>query len=405
MIGSPLKLWLGLAIGAVLSGVAILLVVLMVLVTAVAGPGLTPAQAANCLPPGVGLDPTPGGTPTTDKERRAEQIKNAKAIDAATVKAGFSGLASRIAIIAAYGESTMFNIDYGDQVNGVTNPDGSPATSFGLFQQQTSQGWGTKEQVMDPEYATTSFLTGQKHDGRGGLVSVLHWEETKWISSVIHQVQNNSDRDHYTRSIEPADAIIKEAGIDVTRAGKNGATVSAVPGGVTGEYPDECGGGSSGEVDPKNANDDYPFLAVTPPAGVYEIDPFGYYYGECTSFVSWRINRDAGSTKAPYKYSAGHGNFLNGDAAGWKEAWLARGWKVSTTPVAGAVAWWGAKGGPGIGTAGHVAYVQSVTADGKAIIEEYNNVGYAPPGHKYSMRKNPVEPADVNLFLYPPPKN
>lgn len=159
---------------------------------------------------------------------RANQVENAKAIDRAAQKAGLSGYASRIAIIAAMGESTLINLDYGDQVNGVRNPDGSLATSFGLFQQQTSQGWGTKEQVMDPEYAATSFFLGPKHDGKSGLVAVPNWEKETWISNVIHRVQGNSNADHYTKSIPEADAIISQAGIDIHRPAS-----ATAPGGVS----------------------------------------------------------------------------------------------------------------------------------------------------------------------------
>jgi len=50
-----------------------------------------------------------------------------------------------IAIATALQESTLLNLDYGDR------------DSLGLFQQRPSQGWGTPEQIMDPEYAATRF--------------------------------------------------------------------------------------------------------------------------------------------------------------------------------------------------------------------------------------------------------
>lgn len=192
----------------------------------------------GCTQPGTKKDPTLN----EGSNDRATQVANAKAIDAATEKAGLSGYASRIAIITAMGESSLFNLDSGDQDIGVTNPDGSAATSFGLFQQQTSQGWGTKEQVMNPEYATTSFLLGPKHDGKGGLVSVLHWESTEWISSVIHRVQGNEIRDYYTKSIPEADQVISEAGIDINRVStRDGSTNPVIDPGKTG-----CGDGKGG---------------------------------------------------------------------------------------------------------------------------------------------------------------
>lgn len=402
------KLFLGAAAAVVLTVMAVVVVLVLVLISAIAGPATAPAAASpGCLPPGVGTGPGSGGTVI---EIRAEQVANAQKIDAATEKAGLSGKASQIAIIAAMGESTLLNLDYGDQENGVRNPDGSLATSFGLFQQQTSQGWGTKEQVMDPEYATTSFLLGPKHDRKGGLVSVSGWEKNDNISEVIHTVQRNDDKHHYTRFILQSLEIINEAGIDTSRE----ATAPEEPNPAESSEPsreDQSCDGESGNVTEQDPNDDYPWIDKTPGPGVYVVDPLGYYYGECTSFAAWRVNRDAGSTGEPFKYTSANG-YRFGNGKEWKAAWLANGWQVSNVPVPGAVAYWESYGGGtaeapkfGIGEAGHVAYVQSVTDGGKAVIEEYNNEGYAPPGHKYSMRPAPVDASEVNAFLYPPPKD
>lgn len=59
------------------------------------------------------------------------------------------GLGTRdiqIALITAMVESNLVNVHYGD------------SDSLGLFQQRPSQGWGTPEQVMDPEYAAKQFF-------------------------------------------------------------------------------------------------------------------------------------------------------------------------------------------------------------------------------------------------------
>lgn len=357
----------------------------------------TPPEACNAQPG------APGEIPPAPAEIQAQQIANAKLIDQAAQEVGVSGKGSRIAIITAMGESSLINLDYGDEGNGVVNPGGKPTDSKGLFQQQPSQGWGTIEQVMDPKYATTSFLTGPKHDRKRGLVSVLHWEDSTYISSIIHQVQGNANRDHYTQFIQPADVVISLAGIDVDRPGSE-VQPSASPGSSAAptDGTDICDG-ESRPVNPIDPNDDYPWVSITPGPGVYVEDPLGYFYGECTSYVAWRINRDAGSTTAPFKYSAAAGNFGNGNGYEWKTAWLARGWKVSSIPVVGSVAWWDANGGVGIGPYGHVAYVEEVTPDGKVIISEYNNEGLSPPGHRYSLRTEAMDPSEFSGFLYPPP--
>jgi len=173
------------------------------------------AAAAACSPSNV----TPPGDSAT------EQVENAKIIDRTAAKLGLSGQASRVAIIAAMGESSLINIPYGD---GATNPDGSIADSAGLFQQQPSQGWGTPEQVMNPEYATTSFLIGKDHNAAtptGGLVTVAGWESMQ-PTLAIHEVQVNADPNHYARYYAQADAIIAQAGIDVNRPGKGGGQPS-----------------------------------------------------------------------------------------------------------------------------------------------------------------------------------
>lgn len=145
-----------------------------------------------------------------------QQITNAKTIDSVVQKLGLSGRASLIVLTAAVGESDLINIGYGDARNGVRNPDGTLTTSFGLFQQQTSMGWGTKEQVMNPAFATESFLKGR--GGNKGLLSVSGWE-TGDISTVIHSVQRNANPNHYTKFVGRAQAIAERAGIDLNRGG------------------------------------------------------------------------------------------------------------------------------------------------------------------------------------------
>lgn len=50
-----------------------------------------------------------------------------------------------VALMTAMQEAGLLNLDYGDR------------DSLGLFQQRTSQGWGTPSQIMDPTYASNKF--------------------------------------------------------------------------------------------------------------------------------------------------------------------------------------------------------------------------------------------------------
>lgn len=395
----------------------IALVVIIVLVGLAAAAGIvvaviggmlssTQSPQADCTAPySTGGNTT--SIPKAPAEVRKEQIENAKTIAAVVREMGLPGRAAEIAIVAAMGESSLVNLSYGDEAQGVTNPDGSATTSKGLFQQQTSQGWGTVEQVTNPQYATKSFLLGPKHNGAAGLVAIPNWQDGE-ITLVIHKVQSNSEAGHYAQFYDAARQIITAAGIDTSQSGDSDGKWTEIEPKDNNAVPvagSSCeSGGGSRSVDAFDADDDYPWIRVTPPPFVYDADPLGFYYGECTSFVAWRMNRDLDvGENGPWKFTNGTGGVRKGNGAEWKGAWEQLGWKISSKPVPGAVAWWGSGGGEGVGSAGHVAYVTDVLEDGKVIIEEYNNSYYSPPGHKYTKRPQAVLVNEINAYLYPPP--
>nr|WP_241732350.1 CHAP domain-containing protein [Galbitalea soli] len=135
-------------------------------------------------------------------------------------------------------------------------------------------------------------------------------------------------------------------------------------------------------VQPHAAGDDYPW----PNAG-NTLSPLNYYYRQCVDFVAWRLNRDAGVTHAPWKWTWSNLTPGGGDASQWKAAWERHGWKTSATPIVGSVAWF---------VGNHVAYVKSVNGN-TVTIEEYNGMS----SRAYAMRTIPID--SVGRFLYPPP--
>ncbi|WP_405095906.1 hypothetical protein [Micromonospora sp. NBC_01412] len=83
-----------------------------------------------------------------------EQTANVKAIIAATKKAGLDERAAVISIGTSLQESKLENLGHlGDR---------NDHDSQGLFQQRPTSGWGTPEQITDPEYSTLAFLKGLK---------------------------------------------------------------------------------------------------------------------------------------------------------------------------------------------------------------------------------------------------
>lgn len=107
------------------------------------------------------------------------------------------------------------------------------------------------------------------------------------------------------------------------------------------------------------AADDYPYPGQT------GVDPWGFYKSYCTSFVAWRMNRNAGPMSFYNYMDGGHW----GNAGNWGANARALGYTVDRTPVAGAIAWWGYGT---VSTLGHVAYVEVVNCDGTIVVEDYN---------------------------------
>ncbi|TBL29246.1 hypothetical protein EYA84_24740 [Verrucosispora sp. SN26_14.1] len=111
-----------------------------------------------------------------------EQIANAKAIIAATKKADMDERAAVIAIGTAFQESKLQNLGH----LGARNDHDSQ----GLFQQRPSSGWGTVEQITDPEYSTLAFLKGLKQvDG---------WQDMP-LTVAAQTVQVSAFPDHYAQ--------------------------------------------------------------------------------------------------------------------------------------------------------------------------------------------------------------
>lgn len=138
----------------------------------------------------------------------------------------------------------------------------------------------------------------------------------------------------------------------------------------------------------RELGDDYPWYAELTRGQGGGLSPLNYYYRECVDFVAWRLNRDAGTTSAPYRWVWSNLTPTGGNAYAWKRAWESHGWPTGTEPQVGAVAWF-----PG---GNHVAYVSGILGDGSIVIEEYNGA----VDHGYAQR---VIPASSVIYLYAPP--
>ena len=148
---------------------------------------------------------------------RQQQIANAKLVADGVRRAGGSGRAVYVALVAAVGESDLVNVGYGDQAG----PD-----SRGLFQQRNT--WGTLAQRMNPAWAAGAFMLGPHQAGTGGLLQLKGWESLP-VTLAIHRVQINANPNHYTKFESRALEIGRQAGIDFEAPAGSGSTDASAP--------------------------------------------------------------------------------------------------------------------------------------------------------------------------------
>jgi hypothetical protein len=133
--------------------------------------------------------------PQSKIDLNADQVSNVKAIVAAAKKSGIQDpqRAAVISVATSLQESKLQNLgDLGDS---------NDHDSLGLFQQRPSSGWGTPEQIMDPQYATTAFLKGlQQVDG---------WQDMP-LSQAAQTVQVSAYPDAYAQWEQQAADLVTQ---------------------------------------------------------------------------------------------------------------------------------------------------------------------------------------------------
>lgn len=146
------------------------------------------AQPTASAAPDLGLD--------------AEQIANAQTIIRIGRELGVSERGLSIALGTAMQESWLRNLDWGDR------------DSQGLFQQRPSTGWGTVEEVRDPERAARVFFGGPL-DPNGtrtrGLLDIPGWEGMSFADAA-QAVQISAYPDRYARWEQPAGTWVSVLG-------------------------------------------------------------------------------------------------------------------------------------------------------------------------------------------------
>lgn len=119
----------------------------------------------------------------------AEMRTNAEHIHRVGISLGVGSFGIAIALATAMQESSLRNINFGDR------------DSVGLFQQRPSAGWGSVEQIMNPEYSARAFFGGPKGPNFGkvrGLLDIRNWSSMK-LSEAAQAVQMSAFPDAYQK--------------------------------------------------------------------------------------------------------------------------------------------------------------------------------------------------------------
>jgi LysM repeat protein len=135
-------------------------------------------------------------------ELDGEQIANAQVIIRIGRELGVPDRGIAIALGTAMQESWLRNLDWGDR------------DSLGLFQQRPSTGWGTAEQVSDPDRSARLFYGGPS-DPNGhltaGLLDIVGWEAMAFADAA-QAVQISAHPERYAQWEQPAYAWLAAHG-------------------------------------------------------------------------------------------------------------------------------------------------------------------------------------------------
>ena len=113
-----------------------------------------------------------------------DQIENARIIIGVGRAFNVSDRRIQIALMTAFQESDMYNLDHGDK------------DSKGLFQQRPKYNWGTEDEVQTRTFAAQSFYGVNPKVENAGLLDIPGWEKMS-LNDAAQAVQRSGYPDRY----------------------------------------------------------------------------------------------------------------------------------------------------------------------------------------------------------------
>lgn len=233
----------------------------------------------------------------------AEQSKYAQLIITAGRARGLGEADIQTAIATALAESGLRNVNYGDR------------DSVGLFQQRTSQGWGSIDQILDPNYSINKFYDALSGIGNRGQMS-------QWQAAQAVQRSAFADGSNYKAQYDKA--------LNIYRSYSTGASTA----------PQMGANGSASWINSNN--------------GKYH-DYDGAYGAQCVDLYNFYMTGFAGANPMQSRVSGAKDIWNNYDNRALTRV------QAGQRPQQGDVVVWGGSWGGGYG---HVGIVAGVNPDG-----------------------------------------
>ncbi|WP_405818027.1 C40 family peptidase [Streptomyces sp. NBC_01390] len=201
----------------------------------------------------------------------AEQVPNAKTIQATGVAMNIPARGQIVALATALQESGLRNLTYGDR------------DSLGLFQQRPSQGWGTANEILDPVHASSKFYEA--------LEKVSGWQSLS-VTQAAQTVQKSGYPEAYAKWEPLATALQQAIEPLLSEAGGTSPSPSPSGSGSTGSPPASTAGGCTSGGDGTD-------FGTIPPGAV----PAGYKIpADAPPKVQTAIRWALGQLGTPYQW-------------------------------------------------------------------------------------------------------
>lgn len=202
---------------------------------------LSPAALAACQAAGqLVVTDVPDKLTAVRRDGASVTLRHTQLTRAATiitVGSGIEGVGRQgvlVGLMAALTESTLrmlANVAYPTSLDMPNDGIGSDHDSLGLFQMRPTAGWGTVDELMDPNYQVRAFFGGPEgpnFPSPAGLLDIPGWQSAD-PGSAAQSVERSAFPDRYQDYQPVAEAILAALTRPAAGATEDGTPLGSVP--------------------------------------------------------------------------------------------------------------------------------------------------------------------------------